>query len=214
MFYLIGVNHDVQRHAPGAEFEAHQVELERCLSAAIEKCRPALIAVEESEDTLKDKRKGVCVVYESIPRNFARRHAIEPMLCEPSDDWKAQHGCMDSLTLHLELSVSDLLRGIPSNQEKAAIAAVGMALFFPLREKYWLDQFKDYLQSDVIFVLGDNHIDSFSSRLQALGVQVKVLCGGIGVTDTNRVESATARDFPAKYPELFRRMLLHFKESA
>ena len=108
------------------------------------------------------------------------------MLCEPSDDWKAQHGCMDSLTLHLELSVSDLLRGIPSNQEKAAIAAVGMALFFPLREKYWLDQFKDYLQSDVIFVLGDNHIDSFSSRLQALGVQVKVLCGGIGVTDTNR----------------------------
>jgi hypothetical protein len=214
MFYLIGVNHDVQRHAPGAEFNMHQAELERCLSAAIEKCQPALIAVEESEDTLKDKRKGVSVVYESIPRNIARRHAIEPMLCEPSDTWKAQYGCMDSLTLHLELSVSDLLRGVPSNQEKAAVAAVGMALFFPLREAYWLEQFKDYLQSDVIFVLGENHIDSFSSRLQALGVQVKVSCRGIGVTDANRVESAAARDFPAKNPGIFCRMLQHFKGSA
>jgi hypothetical protein len=214
MFYLIGVNHDVQRHAPGAEFDAHQIELERCLSEAIEKCQPALIAVEESEDTLKEKRKGVCVVCESIPRNVARRHAIEPMLCEPSDAWKAEHGCMDSLTLHLELSVSDLLRGIPSDQEKAAVAAVAMALFFPLREEYWLEQFKDYLQSDVIFVVGENHIDSFSSRLQALGVQVKVLCRGIGVTDTNRAESAAAREFPAKNPGVFRRMLQHFKGSA
>ena len=135
MFYLIGVNHDVQRHAPGAEFDAHQVELERCLSAAIEKCRPALIAVEESEDTLKDKRKGVCVVYESIPRNFARRHAIEPMLCEPSDDWKAQHGCMDSLTLHLELSVSDLLRGIPSNQKRRPPSPPSAWLCFSLFAK-------------------------------------------------------------------------------
>jgi hypothetical protein len=210
MFHLIGVNHNVQRYAPGAKLDAHQVVLEQCLNAAIKECRPTLIAVEESEDTLKEKRKGDYVVYESIPRNVARRHTIKSMLCEPSNDWKDQHGYMDELTLHRELFTSGLLRDIPSNQEKAAVTAVNMTLFFSLREEYWLNQFKNYFQSNVIFILGENHIDSFSSRLQDAGVQVSIFCRGIGVNATQGGELKAASNFKDKYPMPFSRMLKHF----
>jgi hypothetical protein len=210
MFYLVGVNHEAQRHPPGASLNKDQAKLERCLNAAIVDCHPVLIAVEESEETLREERKGVCAIYESIPRNVAKRRGIEAMLFEPSEAYKLDHGYMSDLRILLELSVAGLLDEIPSNQQRAAAAALGISMFFPFREKFWIEKLKDYLHSNVIAVLGENHVDSFSSRLHALEVPVKVLFRRIGVTNSLLAESEAARNFPIENPDLFSRLLQQF----
>jgi hypothetical protein len=175
------------------------------LNESIDAYRPKLIAVEESEDTLIDPRSGVAD--ESIPRNIALLHGIDPMLCEPLDDEKAPIGYKNNLDIKQELAIAGLLCDCPLDLQDAAVLAVEIATMFPLRESFWIDKLKDHLQMEVIFVLGENHIDSFSCRLRALGVQSKVLFRGIGVTETKMAEFEAARRFPIENPELFCAML-------
>jgi len=191
MFYLIGVNHNAQRHPCGATLDKDQEELQRRLNEAIDDHHPELIAVEESVDTLLND--------ESIPRNAAEQHGIEAMLCEPSNDEKRRIGYMAKPQIGFKLSACNC----PPSLEKTAADAVEIALNFPLREEFWLEKLKEHLRSEVIFVLGDDHIDSFSRRLQTLGIQDKVLVRGIGVTEARRAESEAARRFPIESPELF-----------
>jgi hypothetical protein len=205
MFYLIGVNHNAQRHPPGATLDKHQTELQLRLNESIDAYRPKLIAVEESEDTLIDPRNGAAD--ESIPRNIALLHGIDPMLCEHQDDEKAPIGYKNNLDIKLELAIAGLLCDCPLDLQDAAVLAVEIATMFPLRESFWIDKLKDHLQMEVIFVLGENHIDSFSCRLRTLGVQSKVLFRGIGVAEARIAEFEAARRFPIENPELFCAML-------
>jgi hypothetical protein len=213
MFYLIGVNHEAQRHLPSAKLDEDQSKLERCLVEAIEQFHPILIAVEESEETLIERKKGACVTYESIPRNVAMRHRIQPMLFEPSEDYKSKHGYLDESMIVLELFTAGLFRYVPSSQQRVAAMALQIAVFFPIREKCWIEMLQNYLELDVVVVLGENHIESFGRRLQALGVPVKVLYRQIGVTDTQLAECSAAQRFPIDNPALFRKMREQFTGS-
>jgi hypothetical protein len=210
MFYLIGVNHNAQRFPPGSNLDGDQTKLERCLSKVIEDFHPKLIAVEENEDTLVDKRTGV--VDESIPRNVAQRFGIEPMLLEPSDHDKTRLGYKCNSDIHAQLFTSDLLRDCPPSLQTAAVDAVEIAHVFPSRELFWIEKLKKYLESEVIVVLGENHVDSFSRRLKELGVPSKVLCRGIGVTAAKMCEIEAARRFPVENPNLFEAMLKGMSE--
>jgi len=134
IFYLIGVNHNAQRFPPGSNLDGDQTKLERCLSKVIEDFHPKLIAVEENEDTLVDKRTGV--VDESIPRNVAQRFGIEPMLLEPSDHDKTRLGYKCNSDIHAQLFTSDLLRDCPPSLQTAAVDAVEIAHVFPSRELF------------------------------------------------------------------------------
>jgi hypothetical protein len=205
MFYLIGVNHKSQSHLPGATLDKDQAELQRCLEISIEKYRPNLIAVEESNDTLFDKKRGV--TYESIPRNVARAHGIESIFCEPSGDEKKLIGYMGESQVHLELFTSGLLRDCPPGLEGAAAHAVAIALIFPLREKFWIEKLKKDIQLELVFVLGEDHLDTFCRRLEGLGIQSMVPFRGIGVTAAQMCEIKAARRFAAENPDLFEAMI-------
>jgi hypothetical protein len=210
MFYLIGVNHDVQRHKSGAMLDNNQAELRQCLEKAISSYHPKVIAVEESEDTLVDRKAGI--PYESIPRNVALRHGVEPIFCEPLDTDKERIGYWNKLQIHLELFKSDLLRNCPLGMEDAAAHAVEMALIFPVREEFWIDKLKMHLESEVVLVLGEDHIESFIGRLELRRIPYKVLARGIGVTPAQMRELVTAKKFAYENQELFGAMLKHMKQ--
>ena len=210
MFYLIGVNHDKQRHPPGAAFDAGQSELQRCLELAINEHHPSLIAVEESDDTLLDKKTGVAD--ESIPRNVALQHGIDTIFCEPAKDQKNRIGYKCKSQIQLELSTAGLLNDLPSVLQGTAAHAVEMAVMFPKREECWIEKLKHHLQSEVVLVLGEDHIASFGRRLQALGVQSQAICCGIGVSIAQKMEFEAARKFQIENPELFRAMVQHMRD--
>lgn len=211
MFYLIGVNHDAQRHPPGAMLSPDQAELEGCLIKAIEQYHPALIAVEENEETLVGTKNGVSIVYESIPQNVARKRGIEPLFCEPCTKEKKRIGHMSKSQIQLELCTFGLLSNCPPGLEGAAAHAIEIAVFFPSREEHWIQKLKEYLQSEVILVLGEAHIESFSRRLQSHNVQSKVISRGIGVSNAQKAESEAARRFPNENPQMFFAMIQQVK---
>ncbi|MGA2754209.1 MAG: hypothetical protein ABSE53_10595 [Terracidiphilus sp.] len=211
MFYLIGVNHDAQRHPPGAMLSPDQAKLEGCLIKAIEQYHPALIAVEENEETLVDRRNGVFIVYESIPRNVARERGIEHLFCEPCSNEKKRIGYMSKSQICLELCASGLLSNCPPGLEGVAAHAVEIAVFFPAREEHWIQKLRRYLQSEVILVLGEAHIESFCCRLKAHNVPSKVLLRGIGVSNAQNAESEAARRFPNENPQMFSAMIQQVK---
>ena len=208
MFYLIGVNHNCQRRLPGAPLDKDQAELQRCLEISIEKYRPNLIAVEESDDTLKERG----VTYESIPRNVAQEHRIEPILCEPSGEEKRRIGYMNRSQIYRELFTADLLRDCPPGLEEAAVDAVVISLIFPMREEFWIEKLKKDIQLKIVFVLGENHLDTFCCRLKGRGIQSKVLFRGIGVTAAQKCEIEAAKRFPAENPNLFEAMIKGMRE--
>ncbi len=207
MFHLIGVNHNAQRRAPGAALDDDQVELQRSLELAVKGHHPSLIAVEESEDTLFNKKSGEAD--ESIPRKVALTHGIKSLLCEPTDDEKRRFGYKGKSQILRELSMADLLNHTPPGLQGAAVHAVEMAVMFPIREECWINKLKDYFHSEVVLVLGEDHIESFGHRLRAQGIESKVICYGIGVSSAKRTEFEAARKFPIEKPKLFSAMIQH-----
>jgi hypothetical protein len=205
VFYLIGVNHNAQRHAPGMALDADQMEVQHCLELAISTHRPSLIAVEESIDSLLNKKTGVAD--ESIPRNVALQHKVNPMFCEPEDNEKCRIGYKGKSQILLDLFISGQLNDLPSGLHDIAAHAVEIAVMFPKREKCWIEKLKDHLHSEVVLVLGEDHIESFGRRLEALGIGSKVICSGIGVSNAQKIEFEAAKRFPIEHPELFRAMI-------
>ena len=205
MFYLIGVNHNAQRHPPGSNLDADQSELQRCLEKAISEHHPTLIAVEESDDTLFNEKTGV--VDASIPRNIALQHGIRITFCEPPKDEKDRIGYTCKSDILRDLFTAGMLNDVPSGMHGTAAHAVEIAVMFPKREKCWIERLKDHLHSEVVLVLGEDHIESFGRRLEALGIGSKVICSGIGVSNAQKMEFEAAKRFPIQHAELFRAMI-------
>jgi hypothetical protein len=52
---------------------------------------------------------------------------------------------------------------------------------FPLREELWLNQMKDVLGEEIIFICGDGHIETFAERLAAKKIGSKLVQRQIGM---------------------------------
>jgi hypothetical protein len=190
MFYLIGVNHDAQRRAPKDDLTPEHIELESCLKKAIDDYHPELIAVEENEEHLKNKKTGLIDI--SIPGIVAACHGIKTLFCDPTTAQRVEIGYRDAKDIQM-------LEGLG----KIPAQAIEMALFFRRREEFWICRLSNYLNSEVIFVCGENHLETFSARLESRGVESKVICKGIGVSRAQRADYQAALKFKCEDPDSF-----------
>jgi len=208
MYYLIGVNHDAQVHRPGTTLNEHHLALQSELTKAIERYRPSLIAVEESKDTLVGKD----FIYESIPCTVARRFEIETRLCEPIEQERLALGLRDPWVVEDLIKTADFDNEIPECKHKVVAQAVATQLYFPLREQWWIDRLSDHRHSEVIFICGENHIETFSKRLESTGIAVQVIARDVGVNEDIKNRSDEAKRYPLENPELFAKCLRYFQE--
>jgi len=117
MFYLIGVNHCAQRHASEDKLKPEHIKLESCLKNAINKYHPELIAVEESEESLKNEKTGLMDI--SIPQVIAVCNGIKSLFCDPTQVERNEIGYRDTKNIQ----ISQGLDKIPAK-------ALEMALFY------------------------------------------------------------------------------------
>ncbi len=90
-----------------------------------------------------------------------------------------------------------------SNEEMDAKAgAIEMAQYFPIRERFWLEQLANRLDSEVVFVCGDAHIDGFVRLLNARKIPSRIVDRAIGVNDEDKYTVENARKYLDKHPEL------------
>ncbi len=186
MFYLIGVNHDAQRRAKGAVPTPSQQELECVLCDCIRRYRPEVIAVEESNESLEGR--------ESIPVMVATRAGVWPVLCDPEQEERTALGYRNVDSIQQGLAFCR----VPGGTCRVAAEAIETQWLFPIREDCWIKKLENFLQKDVVFVCGENHIDSLTKELIRKGIRAEVVKRRIGLTADNVNTMAAVAKFRAE----------------
>ena len=87
------------------------------------------------------------------------------------------------MTIALEIAMTERL----SNDELECKArAIEIARYFPLRERFWLEQLKDCRSAICILICGDIHLRSFGSLLTSQDISFEIKQRGIGVNEEDR----------------------------
>jgi SpoVK/Ycf46/Vps4 family AAA+-type ATPase len=82
-------------------------------------------------------------------------------------------------------------------------SAVEVAKYWPLRERFWLDQLSDMHGKDIVFVCGDAHIETFRELLKKTNIESTVEARHIGVTTYDDIRSAEIGLYLKRHPEVF-----------
>lgn len=150
MFHIIGVAHRAQILKLGIKPNEDQKLLFRCLSGLVREIEPTVIAEEQSLESL-------CKDF-SIPRGIARAK-IEHRFCDPDSKQRAAMHYRTSTEISQEIFFSAEGWALSNSEINAKARAIEIVRYFPLRERFWLEQLADRLDTEVAFVCGDAHIE-------------------------------------------------------
>ena len=194
MLHVIGLAHRAQARRPGDPLTETQQAFADCLRRNIEQVRPAFIAEEDSEEALAE-RHGL-----SIAKEIADEMGIEHRFCDPTREQRSAIGYKDGQTLELEMSMHDDT-GLSKEEIRNKARAIEIGRYFPIRERFWLDQLQSCRDRGAVFICGDGHIESFGRLLESDGVPYRVVERGIGLNEQDRL-FADAVQYLNDHPEL------------
>jgi hypothetical protein len=78
--------------------------------------------------------------------------------------------------------ISELWERVPDSERDLLSRGLEIVFDIPLREQYWVDQLKSFLDKDIVFVCGDSHIESFAQLLGSQKILSRVVKRKIGMT--------------------------------
>jgi len=180
MLYLIGVEHGVQSvPVTGAETPNH-TEYRVCLEQAIHTYKPVVVGEEYSQDSLSRAEYVNREPQEFFTRKIAEKARVKHLLCDPDLKTRLAMGyqspfCWSQL-------ISELSE--PVSQSECHLLSRGLEIVkdIPVREQYWVNQLKQFLGKDIIFVCGDSHVESFAELLDSQTIPSTVVKREIGMT--------------------------------
>jgi hypothetical protein len=179
MFYLIGVQHSVQSiPVTGVETPSH-TEYRACLEQAIHTYKPAVVGEEYNQDAL-NRAAWNQEPQEFFTRNVAQKAGVKPMLCDP--DLKTRMAIGYQSPYCWSQLIDKLSEPVPDSDSELLSKGLEIAFDIPIREQYWLNQLKPFLEKDIIFVCGDAHVESFAELLGSQKILSKVVQRKIGMT--------------------------------
>lgn len=148
--HLIGLNHAHQLEGyKQGEFDTFRRYLTSfCVNGKID-----LIAEELNQETIALwKAKG------SVAKTVAKSLSIEHLFCDPELQDRRRLGIFSSLEISLNLGYRRAL-----THKQSAIFDAELRKGWPIREKCWLDQLGRVLFQRCAFILGAEHVDTFSA---------------------------------------------------
>jgi len=192
MFYLIGVAHRVQKFDDWDTLNEGQSELAEAIRNSVHRCSPRVIAEEHSLEALGKSQ--------SIAKRLANEYKLEHRFCDPPTEQRKQMGYKGRDQLEFEIFTNSW--DVPPRDVICGRAgAIEMAVYFPMRERYWFQCLSDVLSQDVLFICGQAHIASFSQLLKSEKVDVTVAVERIGVNAEDDHLMTLARDYLVAHPE-------------
>jgi hypothetical protein len=201
MFYIIGVAHRAQAKQKRNEDTEEQKHFRKCLAEAIERFKPALIAEEFSEWTLQQLLKDKKAEHESLTKAIADSVKVGHRFCDPDDKARAKMQYVEGTTLGLQIFMRND-ENLSNDECSDRGFAIEIARYWPLRERYWLDQLGDVKDKDVVFVCGDAHVESFRELLNRDGINSTIVARHIGVTSSDDAFWDRVKRYLASHPEL------------
>ena len=162
-FYLVGTNHRNQllgcKDGDGRSMEFKCYLSNLCDIESID-----LLAEELSEEALKLlKATG------SVVRQLATEHRIKHIFCDPNSDQRRELGIPKPEELKSKFGYGRCLK--PNQQAKMEAEE---RKYWPIREDFWLDKVSAITANKCLFVLGPDHVDSFSVLLSNRGFNTEI----------------------------------------
>jgi hypothetical protein len=201
MFHLIGAAHRVQSKPTGSEDSDGQKALRACLSDAIGQIVPAVVAEEFSNYALKKVSAHDRVKHESITKAVADSLKVTHRFCDPEPEDRKKMGYVEGSELFFSL-VNANEEGASDEEIESRAFAIEVAKYWPLREKFWMDQLADFLDKDVIFVCGDAHVEGFGDLLKPNRIDSKVVARRIGVDQSDDAFWGRVKAYLEAHPDL------------
>jgi len=181
MVHLIGVEHKVQRRKSTAQVSQTRKgnwELySSAVKSAISKVRPSVVAEELNQELLDYYIKSESLLL-SIKNDYELRTGarIKHIFAEPCSAQKKQ------IRIKEDCDVRRILKANGSHEPTDELVSAHMAAHqFPIREQFWIGMIWGHLNSGVLFVCGDAHIDTFPMLLDLKGIAYNVIQRGIGM---------------------------------
>jgi hypothetical protein len=191
MFYLFGVDHEDAQTYLGVK-QSGNIRLENALIEQFGLSTPLVVAEEMNRKMLNGRN--------SIAEEFAQTQALKHEFCEPCKEWRLANGCFDVDTLQRELGSSN--ESYIRNNLRLAAEAVNVAINYPKREQFWLDRLKPFHQSEVFFIFGYDHIESFRKLLTHNYISHSLVARDIGVTAGTKTYRLQVRNYLEDHPDL------------
>jgi hypothetical protein len=160
--FIVGVNHKIQYVFKNS---THSTEFKDYLVGKITKHSISLIAEELSNEAIKQNKTD-----DSVAHVTALSADIKHRYADPDSETRESLGIPSEKQLKEKLGLGRSL-----NADELTRLDVANAKYHPIREEYWLSQIKDQNCSNILFLCGYNHIESFASLLRNEGHQVQVL---------------------------------------
>lgn len=181
MVYLIGVNHlRVQRRYLGHELSAFHERYKWVVESAIKLYGPELLAEEDNVEFLPTEA-------DSILLEIADTYSIGHRFIDPDSAERRKIGYCS------QREISEMCPNWPSGSGVAR--AHEIAHHFPKREQFWLRKLRDSLNSEVLFVCGWGHIESFRALLAREGVAYSIIENNIGATPSELENDKNLRQY-------------------
>jgi hypothetical protein len=179
MIYLIGVEHRLQSISVGGEETPEQIKYRSCLERAIEQYDPTVVAEEYCEDGLKMWAYLRGTPHEYFTKRITDSKGVKHLPCDTGTEVKCVLGFQGTAGWRQQISWLDNHESYKNDEFLPE--ALDVIKDFALRENYWLEQLRDVLHEDVIFVCGDYHVDTFGQRLHNKGIKTQIVAREIGM---------------------------------
>ena len=180
MFYLIGVEHGVQSvPVKGVEIPNH-TEYRACLEQAIHTYKPAVVGEEYNKDAFARAEFVNRGPQEYFTRKIAEKAGVKHALCDP--DLKTRMAIGYQSPLCWSPLIDNLSEPLPDSEHDLLCRGLEIIFDIPIREQYWLNQLKPFLEKDIIFVCGDAHVESLGELLASKNILSNVIKRKIGMT--------------------------------
>ncbi len=165
MIYLVGVNnHNIQHDGIGCADLFLRNKFSAFLKNEIVEHDIVLLAEEFNEEALYKISKGNIATVQNVVKDLrAENFKIEHRFCEPSIDERELRGILSPAEILSKKLNIKIERKLNENEQKI-FDEEKMKSFFA-RESIWFEKISNYLDRNVIFVCGVDHIRSFEILL-------------------------------------------------
>lgn len=174
MIYLIGVNHNIQHDGNNCADLSLRNKFSAFLKNKIKEYGIVLLAEEFNEDCLKNSKGNIATV-----KSVAEESKIEHRFCEPRENERKSRNILSPNEIYSKkLDIHSYHGSSPNlNEDQQKIFDREMEKAVLARETEWFQKISDCLDRNILFVCGQDHIESFLLLLNSRQYKVKILCG-------------------------------------
>jgi AbiU2 len=162
MIYIIGIHHEIQ-YWDGSD-SPFLISLRNWCSML----NLSIIAEELNEEAIARQETFRKQSLVSVAQKAASILNLEHRFCDPNTSQRADLKILTKSEVRKNL-------GLRVGQDEDLVEKEEMRLYWPLREKFWLNRIRDKSEEGILFICGVSHVTRFLSLLEANGMKSVIL---------------------------------------